>query len=146
MNPKTKKSLEYKKLIENERLLIGSCEFRIVKVRGHEYLVVGQKYLRLANDTHDDCRVKTLIEVHRYYQNQKPELVAYLRQDESKNFERPAFVSICHPNCRKDRAVFLGGSGVSLVNQILRNMRRYDLAAGIDELLCQELAVLDDFD
>ena len=137
MNTETKRLLEYKKLMSNERLLIEGCEFKIVKVGSYEYLVRGQKHLRLANDPVGDFRIKTLIAVYRCYQKQKPELVGYFKQDKS-------FVSIRTPNYRKERAVFYGDSGIAIANQLLRSTGRYELADGINQMLCQTVTMLDD--
>jgi hypothetical protein len=114
--------------------MLDGCEFRHIRVGGFEYVVQGKQYKKLAQQPFWDSRFRTLVEVHRYFDNKKPEIVGYLKDSECLSSE-PQFVSVQDPEYLCCRAVFIGYRGLLIANQTLLSLSKFQLARGIDLML-----------
>lgn len=129
-------------------LMLDGCEFQIIRVRGFDHLVCGKKYGRLANEPIGDFRTRILIEVHRYYETKKPDLIGYLKSDKQGHalLFPPVFISTFNNEANMNRAVFHGDTDLDLVNRYLATIGRIDLARAIDRMIREELAIRNDLD
>lgn len=129
-----------------DRLMLDRCEFQMIRIHGFDHLVRGQRYRRLANEPIGDSRFRILVEVHRYYESKKPDLIGYLKgnkQGQALLFP-PVFISTFDPECMANRAVFYGNVELELVNLYLVTIGRAKLAEAISRMIHQELAIRDD--